>query len=48
MAQEQKSLIARFFSYRESAIFLALILLMISVTIFAPNFIKWFKPLSCF
>jgi len=40
MAQEQKSLIARFFSYRESAIFLALILLMISVTIFAPNFIS--------
>jgi ribose/xylose/arabinose/galactoside ABC-type transport system permease subunit len=40
MAQEQKSFIARLFSYRESAIFLALILLMTVVTIFAPNFIS--------
>jgi ribose transport system permease protein len=40
MAQEQKSFIARLFSYRESAILLALILLMTAVTIFAPNFIN--------
>jgi len=40
MAQEQKSFIAHLFSYRESAILLALILLMTAVTIFAPNFIS--------
>ncbi len=40
MAREQKSFIAQLFSYRESAIFLALILLMTVVTIFAPNFMS--------
>ncbi len=40
MAREQKSFVAKLFSYRESAIFLALILLMAAVTIFAPNFMS--------
>ncbi|MCE5256200.1 MAG: ABC transporter permease [Spirochaetaceae bacterium] len=35
-----KSLPAKFFSYRESAIFVALLLLMFFITIFAPNFIS--------
>jgi len=39
-AQEKKSILATLFSYRESAIFLALIILMATVTIFAPNFMS--------
>jgi ribose transport system permease protein len=40
VAQEKKSILATLFSYRESAIFLALIILMATVTIFAPNFMS--------
>jgi ribose transport system permease protein len=39
-AQEKKSILTALFSYRESAIFLALIILMATVTIFAPNFMS--------
>lgn len=39
-AQEHRSILGRFFSYRESAIFLALVILMATVTLFAPNFMS--------
>jgi len=40
VAQEHRSIVAKLFSYRESAILLALIILMAVVTIFAPNFMS--------
>ncbi|MCX7775422.1 MAG: ABC transporter permease [Spirochaetaceae bacterium] len=38
--QEHRSILGRFFAYRESAIFLALVILMAIVTVFAPNFMS--------
>lgn len=38
--EKPRSLAARFFSYRESAIFIALLILMGGITLFAPNFMS--------